>query len=97
MQSNRVKILKAHFSCKNYTATARQFADIVGYKKHNAINLEYGLLAKDLALEYGFPELDKEQRDFDWLFFLVTFDCSGPEVQLTLKKNTVLALQHIGW
>lgn len=95
MHSVRAKILKTHFNCQNHTATARHLAEMIGYKNHNAINLQYGKFVKELAMEYGVPS---DQHDFDWLFFLMDFVHSlHGECQLKLRKNTVLALQELGW
>lgn len=98
MRGSRVKILKAHFGCENQTATARQLSVLMGYKNHNAINLQYGSFAKSLAFEFGIPDKNSHPRSFDWLRFLVHF--SHPlqeECQLHLKENVVQALRQLGW
>ena len=95
MQSDRVKILKRHFQCKDHTATARQLSELLGYKNFNAVNLQYGLFVKSLALEFG---ISKNQQNFDWLFFLMDFiHQPNEECKLVLRENTVQALRKIGW
>lgn len=96
MHSVRAKILKIHFNCQNHTATARQLSELMGYKNHNAINLQYGKFVKELATEYGVP--DNDERDFVWFWFLMDLIPQvKEELQLKLRKNTVLALQELGW
>lgn len=46
MHSERVKILKAHFNCPGYAATAGELAQLVGYKGHQATNRNYGCFAE---------------------------------------------------
>lgn len=95
MQSTRVKILKTHFQCAEHTATARQLSELLGYKNFNAVNLQYGLFVKSLALEFG---ISKKQQEFDWLFFLMDFiHQRNKECELKLRENTVQALRNIGW
>lgn len=98
MRSSRVKILKIHFQCREHTATARQLSELLGYKSYHAVNLQYGLFVKSLAQEFGWPGSANEQRNFDWLFFLMDFyhPLHG-ECLLRLRENTVRALQDIGW
>ena len=95
MHSTRVKILKTHFQCTEHTATARQLSELLGYKNFNAVNLQYGLFVKSLALEFG---ISKNQQNFDWLFFLMDFiHQPNEECKLRLRENTVQALRKIGW
>lgn len=102
MRGSRVKILKAHFGCENQTATARQLSVLMGYKNHNAINLQYGSFAKSLALEFGIHGDKYKKQYFDWLYFLVEFfppsrTESRKEWQLQLRKIVVQALRQLGW
>ena len=86
MQSSRVRILRAHAACEGYTTTARRLAKSLGYKNHNAVNLQYGLFAKSLALEYGFQNVP--QRGFDWLCFLMHAFLREGESILDLKRRS---------
>lgn len=95
MHSTKVKILKTHFQCAEHTETARQLAELLGYKNFNAVNLQYDLFVKSLALEFG---ISKNQQNFDWLFFLMAFiHQPNEECKLRLRENTVQALRKIGW
>ena len=51
MRGTRRKLLEAHFSMPEYTATTTQLAEAVGYSNFNAANLHYGLFAKSLVYE----------------------------------------------
>lgn len=99
MHSESVKILKAHFNCPGFAATAGELAQLVGYKGHQATNLHYGIFASKLAMDLGDPRVVEACSDF-WILFLATYQerkAQRLHGLFTLRKNTVLALQELGW
>lgn len=72
MHSTKVKILKTHFQCTEHTATARQLSELLGYKNFNAVNLQYGLFVKSLALEFGISKINRILIGFSslWILFI---------------------------
>ena len=97
MHSPRVKILKAHYNCEGHAATARQLANLVGYKGHQGVNLQYGKFVQALALEYGETNIPNRYHT-DWLRFLMDYTREpNQEGVLTLWDNVVQALRELGW
>lgn len=63
-----VALLQAHFKAPNHTATWTQIAEVVGYANRNAVNLQYGTLARRVAHRLGIVE---PPNGF-WLFVLAS-------------------------
>lgn len=98
MKGPRVKILRAHFDSPDYLTTASQLAQKVGYRNFNAVNLQYGKLAKSLSEELGWNEKENSDEYMPWLSLLVFFrNPQKGDWELTLRPNVVAALKKIGW
>lgn len=98
MKGSRVKILRAHFDSPGYVATASQLAQKVDYQNFNAVNLQYGKLAKSLSRELGCKEKENSEEYRAWLSLLVSFrKPQNGDWELLLKPNVIEALQKIGW
>ncbi len=95
----RLKILLAHCAFPNQVATATQLAKAVGYSKYNAINSNYGRLARIVCEEMGLRKEDIGGRLADWLVTFVSFDRPDDHahITLTLHANVVSALKELGW
>ncbi len=95
----RLKILLAHCTFTDHTATATQLAAAVGYPNHSAINLNYGLLARTVCEEMRLRKEDIGGRLSDWLVTFVSFDRPEDHAHVTLKlhDNVVKALAELGW
>lgn len=87
-------LLRIHYQAPEYTATATQLATAVGYKKHNALNLQYRKMAE------RFCEHFSVQPD-STLSILMTFptpkDAGSEHGQLTLRPEVVEALIGLSW
>lgn len=95
----RLRILLAHCTFPDHTATATQLAAAVGYPNHSAINLNYGLLARTVCEEMGLRKEDIGGQPTDWLATLTDLIPSKGQghVVLKLHDNVVKALAELGW
>ena len=86
------RILRAHYTAPNYTATVTKLAESVGYTSFNAINLHYGIFVNLIAERLGLP------RSFD---LIQTFQKPGNKsedhLQLILRPEFVKALDDFYW
>ena len=90
-----VALLQAHFKAPNHTATWAQIAEVVGYANRNAVNLQYGTLARRVAHRLGIVEPPKGF----WLFVLAKWadarDSSG-HTAFILRRPVIEALAQLG-
>lgn len=95
----RLKILLAHCRFADNTATATQLAAVLGYPNHNAVNLNYGLMARRVCEEMGLRKEDIGGKHADWLVTFVSFDKpdDGGHVTLTVHDNVTKAIRALGW
>lgn len=95
----RLKILLAHCTFPDHTATATQLAAAVGYSNHSAVNLNYGLLARTVCEEMGLRAEDIGGQPTDWLATFTDLIPSKGQghVALKLHDNVVEALMELGW
>jgi hypothetical protein len=86
------RILKAHYTAPNYTATATELANSVGYANYNAINLHYGIFVGLICESLGQPS------NFG---LIQTFHKPEGEIeqhlQLILRPEFVSALDELCW
>ncbi|MCR5813128.1 MAG: hypothetical protein K6G15_01360 [Desulfovibrio sp.] len=100
IKHNNIKILREHYNSPNYTTTATELAEKLGYKSFSGINGAYGNFVKKLAIEYGWTEEDKKREGFCWLYFILDFENKGKigeHWKLILRETTIHALKNIGW
>ena len=99
MRGTRRKLLEAHFSMPEYTATTTQLAKAVGYSNFNAANLHYGLFAKSLVNEMNWQDrFITDQGEPYPLWAFVDFNKEPNEMwKLTLRPEAVEALKRLGW
>jgi hypothetical protein len=82
------RILKAHYTAPNYTATVTELAESVGYTRFNAVNLHYGIFVNLIA------DRLRLTRSFD---LIQTFHKSEDYLQLILRPEFVKALDELRW
>jgi hypothetical protein len=90
-----VALLRAHFKAPNHTATWAQIAEVVGYANRNAVNLQYGTLARRVAHRLGMVEPPKGF----WLFVLAKWaDARDPSghTAFVLRQPVIEALAQLG-
>ena len=92
-----LEFLKVHYAAPDFTITATELATAVGYKKHNAINLQYGKLADRFCQHFG----QTPEKPETPLAILVneynTSDKSNEHAQLTLRPEVIEALAGLSW
>jgi hypothetical protein len=86
------QILQAHYTAPNYTATATELAQAVGYKNYNAVNLHYGIFVNLICDRVGVP------RSFDLIQTFSKREYQQDEhLQLILRPEFVKALDELCW
>lgn len=94
----RLEILFAHYYSPKHTATMTELANLVGYPNHNAVNLQYGLLAHTLCEAMGVTKKQLGGEDVPWLHILVRFEKPhGGDWELCLHDQVVKALEQLDW
>ena len=87
LSENDLRMLRANYSAPHSTVTAKQMAELVGYKSFGASNIHYGKLGRRVASSLGvsleYPILS-----------LVTMD--WPSGEWTLRVQVAEALEHLG-
>jgi hypothetical protein len=96
MQGPRRKLLEAHFSLPNYTATMREIAEIVGYKNFNAVNLHYGIFAKNMIMEMGWEQRFITYNTSYLCAFIDFYKEKRNMWKLILREEAVAALVRLG-
>ncbi|MEI6536852.1 MAG: hypothetical protein WCN98_16015 [Verrucomicrobiaceae bacterium] len=93
VHDNHIAILRTHAQAPGRVRTVTQLAEAVGYNGYEAINLQYGLLAKKIgeAMGHSNPNLS----------VLVEFAAPGahnnPQWELTLRPAVAQAVSDMGW
>lgn len=85
------QLLRLHYHAPERTVTAKQLAELVGYKSYSVANLQYGRLAR----------LVGEQLDYDpepeRLGTLVRFEKRNGEWHWLMRPEVAQALERLGW
>jgi hypothetical protein len=90
------ELLRVHHDAPARVISATRLAVAVGFENYNAVNLQYGLLAREIARALGI-----DLGDFVAAGILVEFvhpDTAANEHFLwVLRPNVVQALEDLGW
>jgi len=93
LSENHLQLLKAHCSAPEHTVEPAKLAERVGYKNKSAVNLQYGLLAKQVC------ETLKLQLRFH-IQALIKYahpTSQHPSPQWIMRPEVVWALRELGW
>ena len=90
------ELLRLHHASPARVISATRLAEAVGFESYNAVNLQYGLLARAVA-----RELAIELGDFVEVGILVEFVDPGFAANehwlWVLRPNVAQALEDLGW
>jgi hypothetical protein len=99
----KIKFLKLHSKAKGRVSTMRRLAEQVGYKSWRGMNLQYGILARDIGLAAGLKEQDLPYPDIALLVDFIapaqksSENISNSEWILVMREPFAKALAAIGW
>ena len=89
LSENDLRMLRANYSAPHSTVTAKQMAELLGYKSFGASNIHYGKLGRRVASSLGvnlkYPVLS-----------LITMGWPNSECEWTLRPQVSEALERLG-
>ncbi|MGF1761562.1 hypothetical protein L4D76_27395 [Photobacterium sagamiensis] len=95
-------MLRAQYSSENQTITASRLAKAVGFKNFNATNLQYGILAHEIAdfIEYMPPKSSNGEPM--WFLALssgndASDDTLDGHYEFIMRPELVAALEEMKW
>jgi hypothetical protein len=92
-QGRQLDFLRKHVLAPGRALTARRLAQSVGYKSHDGINLQYGLLARRIG--------DALERDGEGIALLVDLvrpkSVTNAEWIMVMHAEFAEALKEAGW
>ncbi|MEW7866891.1 hypothetical protein [Aeromonas diversa] len=97
-----LNILKAQAKSKNFTITATQIAEHVGYANYNAANLQYGKLGHELAEVLGYTPPKRSNGETMWFWTLSTGneaskDAIDGHYEFVMRPELAAALKEMNW
>jgi hypothetical protein len=90
--SARRELLRKHYFAPRRDLTADQMAELMGYKSGDGANLQYGLLAADLARDLGLRSTEKVH-----IRVIATFSWPDGYCHWRMRPELALALEQLGW
>ncbi len=96
-------MLKAHYLADKHTITATQLANAVGYANFNAANLQYGLLAHEIAKELNYQPTKRDNGESMWFLAIASGhkpsdDTSNGHYEFVMRPELIEALEQMpGW
>lgn len=102
-RGKQADFLTVHALSKGHAMTMKRMAEEVGYGSWRGMNLQYGILARDIGLALG---LSKKDLPYPNVLLLVDFvppvqksanNISNSEWILVMKEPFMKALQAVKW
>ena len=102
---NHLAMLREHYNAPDHTITWPALAEAVGYANFNAVNMQYGRLARRLAEQLGIHEKQIAEGDPQtedrawWLYVLVDWNGRDGDgvTRFMLRPEAVEALRRLGF
>ncbi len=91
---NHQELLKAHVHAPDFTMTASELAEVMGYENWNAVNLHYGKLAERFCDHFNDSRttcLTILASDY------VSDDDDSQHLRLVLRPELVTAIKELHW
>jgi hypothetical protein len=102
-RGKQAEFLRIHAQAKGQAMTMKRLAEEVGYRSWRGMNLQYGILARDIGIKAGLSEQDLPEPN---LMLLVDFvppvqksssNISNSEWILVMKEPFLKALKKVKW
>jgi 5-methylcytosine-specific restriction protein A len=90
------ELLLVHHRAQARVTSATRLAEVVGFENYNAVNLQYGLLGRDIANQLGI-ELTESVAVGVLVDFVDPGVAANEHYLWVLRPNVAQALEDLGW